>query len=462
MERLYKVYRDEVEFIIVYIREAHPEMLRDGNKTGVVGRPDDMDERLILATECVTRYKFTIPAVIDGMDHKVDKDYKAKPVRTTITDRDGKVAYYAGPGPFDFRLSKVDKVLQKLVAHGGSMPPAPPPQWGKPVDGLRFGLSVDPPNPHPGEEVAVNLSFQNVQKDPIYLYYSTSDPFAHMAIENARGQSLEMVSAGDNDFMARQSRGRGGFRIFPMQIAAGERFDTDIGAKLSPDIDQACTEANPFQARFTFSVDEEMVDPIRRYQDLPYWQGSVTSGAFGLSVTPAAAQTCMSCHGVEDYHHYEDHDCRICHVGEEGTDSFTVNKSACSQCHPRDGVQGRPMIVKAGQSSPHLDPSEGDGACLKCHDHGKHQKGAIGLMDPFSMGKRPWAGSQTEFCLRCHGGGALPGLRFPEAKGSGYDKSAFLESEAFEYGLSCTDCHSAHGADFPSLLLGEKLESPHE
>lgn len=83
-------------------------------------------------------------------------------------------------------------------------------------------------------------------------------------------------------------------------------------------------------------------------------------------------------------------------------------------------------------------------------------------MDPFSMGKRPWAGSQTEFCLRCHGGEALRGLRFPEAKGSGYDKSAFVESEAYEYGLSCTDCHSAHGADFPSLLLGEELESPHK
>ncbi len=346
MERLYKVYGDEVEFIIVYIREAHPEMLRDGNKTGVVGRPDDIDERLILATECVTRYRFTIPAVIDGMDHKVDKDYQAKPVRTTITDRDGKVVYYAGPGPFDFRLSKVDKVLQKLVANGGYMPPAPPPQWGKPVNGLRFGLSVDPPNPQPGEEVAVNLSFQNVQKDPIHLYYSTSDPFAHMAIENAKGQSLELVSAGGNDFMARQSRGRGGFRIFPMQIAAGELFVTDIGAKLSADTDGAVAEANPFKARFTFAVDEEMVDPIRRYRDLPYWRGSVTSGAFGLSVTPATAQTCMSCHGVEDYHHYEDHDCAVCHVGEEGTDSFTVNETACGQrggpgpSHDRQGGTG--------------------------------------------------------------------------------------------------------------------------
>ncbi len=459
MERLYKVYGDAIEFVIVYIREAHPEMLRDGNKTGVVGRPDNLDERLILATECVSRYKFTIPAVIDGMDHKVDKDYQAKPVRVTITDKEGRVAYYAGPGPFDFRLSKVDKVLEKLVANGGFMPPAPPPQWGKPVDGLRFGLSVDPPNPLPGEEVALNLSFQNVEKDPIYIYYGVRDPFENLTIQNADGRSLKLVAAASKDFMASR---RGGYRIFPMQLAAGERFDTDIAAKLDGATGPDCADGNPYEARYTFAVDEEMVGPIRRYRDLPYWQGSVTSGAFGLSVTRPAAQTCMSCHGVEDYHHYEDQDCSICHIGKEDTEEFTINKTACAKCHPRDGVQGRPMIPKEGKTSPHLDPAEGDGACAKCHDQNSHQKGEIVLLDPFSRGKRGWSGTKTEFCLRCHGAEPPPGLRFPEAKGSGYDKSAFRGSEAFEYGLSCIDCHSAHGADLPSLLLGEELESPHE
>lgn len=103
MERLYASYNKDVEFLIVYIREAHPDILREDNKTGIVGRPKDINERTILASECVAKYKFTIPMVIDGMDGKVNDDYKAWPVRVTVTDIDGKVAFYAGPGPFDFR-----------------------------------------------------------------------------------------------------------------------------------------------------------------------------------------------------------------------------------------------------------------------------------------------------------------------------------------------------------------------
>jgi hypothetical protein len=110
MERLYASYNDQIEFLIVYIREAHPEMLRAGNKTGIVGRPKDLDERVILATECVSKYKFTIPMVIDAMEGKVNSDYQSWPVRVTVTDIDGKVAYYGGPGPSGFKLPPVDTV----------------------------------------------------------------------------------------------------------------------------------------------------------------------------------------------------------------------------------------------------------------------------------------------------------------------------------------------------------------
>jgi len=33
-------------------------MLGEGNRTGIVGRPENLNERVILATECVSRYKF--------------------------------------------------------------------------------------------------------------------------------------------------------------------------------------------------------------------------------------------------------------------------------------------------------------------------------------------------------------------------------------------------------------------
>ena len=118
--------------------------LRPCNKTGIVDRPKNIHEGVILATECVTQFKLTIPMVIDGMDGKVNNDYKAAPVRVTVVDIDGKVVFYAGKGPWDFRLGPVERTLRKLIAHQGYMPPPPKPQWGQPVSGLRCGLSIDP------------------------------------------------------------------------------------------------------------------------------------------------------------------------------------------------------------------------------------------------------------------------------------------------------------------------------
>ena len=46
-------------------------MLEEGHETGIVGRPKNLDERVILASQCVSQYKFTLPIVIDGMDGKV-------------------------------------------------------------------------------------------------------------------------------------------------------------------------------------------------------------------------------------------------------------------------------------------------------------------------------------------------------------------------------------------------------
>ena len=62
----------------------------------------------------------------------------------------------------------------------------------------------------------------------------------------------------------------------------------------------------------------------------------------------------MSRHGVEDCHHVADLGCERCHVGEEELEDFGVSRSACSNCHPREGVQGRRLILGAtGSSIPH-------------------------------------------------------------------------------------------------------------
>jgi hypothetical protein len=192
MERLYASYNGHVEFLIVYIREAHPEKLKEGHRTGVVGRPDNIDERVILATECVTEFKFTMPMVIDGMDGTVNSDYQAAPVRVTITDVDGKVAFYAGRGPYDFRLPPVERTIRKLIANNGHIPAPPEPKWSQPVNGLRLGLSFDPEKFSLGEHVAAQLRFENISDEPIALYHQTGDAAKNFAISNDSGQTLTM------------------------------------------------------------------------------------------------------------------------------------------------------------------------------------------------------------------------------------------------------------------------------
>lgn len=471
MERLYREYGDEIEFVIVYIREAHPEMLREGHKTGVVGRPSDINERIILATECVSQFKFTIPMVIDGMEGTVNAAYDAAPVRVTITDREGKVAYYAGRGPFDFRLSKVEKVLKRLVENSGRVPPPPPVSWGEPSGGLRLGLGLDPRQPLPGDDVSVILEFENVKKEPVFLYYASSNPFLNLTVKGERGQTLSVESTGVDPLSSgggRRGARRGSFRLFPQKIEAGGKFRTDIEGRIPETTDTGAPAEGAYAAEFAFEVTERMTQQIRRYRDLPYWEGRTVSGAFDFSVgTPRPEQpaSCMSCHGVQEYHHAVERDCNTCHIGVEGTPEFAVNHFSCSECHPRGNTRGRRLITDAEGSityTVHAASMADDAACVRCHDTEQHQQGEIVLVDPGSNAKTLWTGTATEFCLKCHGGSPPPDVRFPEAGGTRFDKSTFLQSDWHKQGMVCTSCHAAHGSPYPPLLKMENMPSPHK
>ncbi len=263
--------------MIVYVREAHPELLKDGNRTGIVGNPKDLKERVILATECVSRYKFTIPMVIDGMDGKVNQDYQAAPVRVTVVDIDGRVAFYAGRGPADFRLPPVERTLQKLVAHQGHVPPAPAPQWGDPVNGLRCGLSFDPPKLSIGEEATIVVRFQNVSNRPIALAYDPADTLSHVVIRSDDGSTLT-AQASDTD--------RSPPRRAPLQaIRPGQSFETTTEARIVPASDMPASAARAFQAVYSLEVNKEMLTTFESAPRRPLWMGKILSGVCTLRVS---------------------------------------------------------------------------------------------------------------------------------------------------------------------------------
>jgi hypothetical protein len=265
-------------------------MLKEGNRTGIVGNPQSLTERVILATQCVSQYKFTIPMVIDGMDGKVNQDYQAAPVRVTVVDIDGKVAFYAGRGPADFRIPPVERTLQKLTANQGRMPPVPAPQWGQPVNGLRCGISIDPPKLALGEEVILRLTFENTTDRPIGLLFDPAQMAGHIVIRNDEGQTLKIQATETGRPSQTRRVPRPGVSIPMEAIRPGQVFECETEGKIVAAADGAAFVAGPFRAVFDLEVSKEMLARVETVRARPLWTGRINSGtcALGIGSPPPA------------------------------------------------------------------------------------------------------------------------------------------------------------------------------
>ena len=103
----------------MYIREAHtsdvwqdPDNVKD---QVVFASPKSDEERSELGKLCVAKLGIEFPAVIDSLDDAIEHAYTGWPDRLYVIDRDGKIAYKAGPGPFGFKPDGVADTLKKLV-----------------------------------------------------------------------------------------------------------------------------------------------------------------------------------------------------------------------------------------------------------------------------------------------------------------------------------------------------------
>ena len=104
----------------VYVREAHP---TDGWRTpandraGVsVAQPTTDAERRDVAGKCCAALKMTIPLVVDHVDDRVGHAYSGMPDRLYLIDRDGKVAYKGGRGPFGFKPGELEQQMAMMLA----------------------------------------------------------------------------------------------------------------------------------------------------------------------------------------------------------------------------------------------------------------------------------------------------------------------------------------------------------
>ena len=132
---IYKKYQQRVQFLSIYIREAHPV---DGwwLGKGVIGMslklsnskaatdvydPQTIEERRKVAGQCVDSLQYGIHTYVDEMDDAVNKAYAAWPTRLYLIGVDGRVSYAGGLGPFGFKPGEFDEAIQTYLERAASV-----------------------------------------------------------------------------------------------------------------------------------------------------------------------------------------------------------------------------------------------------------------------------------------------------------------------------------------------------
>ena len=119
LHELWERFGDRVDFVVVYIREAHPEegwvVTPNRDEDILVNDPNNDEERQAVATECALRLKIRMPVVIDPIDDEIARAYGALPDRLYLIDRGGQVAFQGAAGPMGFKPPELEAAIQTVL-----------------------------------------------------------------------------------------------------------------------------------------------------------------------------------------------------------------------------------------------------------------------------------------------------------------------------------------------------------
>jgi len=110
----------DVEFFVVYIREAHPtdgwQVEANERDNVLFKQPTTVDERAEVAQACSLRLELKMPMLIDSMEDATDQNYYAMPDRLYLVGRDGRIVYRGAPGPFGFAADELEQAIERHLA----------------------------------------------------------------------------------------------------------------------------------------------------------------------------------------------------------------------------------------------------------------------------------------------------------------------------------------------------------
>ncbi len=121
VEKLYQQYRDQVNFAMIYIREAHPDselFVEDEQGEKLLKKfvqTDDLKLRKSHAQYCERTLNLSFPMLLDSVDNQTNKAYSAWPIRLVIVGTDGKVISPGAKGPQGFSPETVATWASQLT-----------------------------------------------------------------------------------------------------------------------------------------------------------------------------------------------------------------------------------------------------------------------------------------------------------------------------------------------------------
>ena len=116
---MYEQYRDDVQFLAIYIKEAHPsdDWVNPVNpRLKYLRDPRTELERLQVATTCMSDLEVRIPCLIDDMENSTARAYRAWPDRLFVVGKEGDVVYTGGSGPHGFLPHEMEAALIEALA----------------------------------------------------------------------------------------------------------------------------------------------------------------------------------------------------------------------------------------------------------------------------------------------------------------------------------------------------------
>lgn len=121
LNEIYNRYKNQdIRFLAVYIREAHPSdgwQVPENVEEKILYREPTTDEaRDEVAAICRTAMDIQMPLLIDTIGNDVEEKYVSTPIRLYVVDREGTISYTGGPGPFGFDPDSWEEAVKAQVA----------------------------------------------------------------------------------------------------------------------------------------------------------------------------------------------------------------------------------------------------------------------------------------------------------------------------------------------------------